>query len=116
MLRAVVLILILSIQLAFTSTYQGKQIRIVYSYNRKQYDSLEVIVNKNEKTIYQKNHTLFTNFDSTNIGYATKADKVEVILRGYKKDLYCYPHIERLQYPYYRMSYGLNFECVKLKT
>jgi hypothetical protein len=95
---------------------QTQPVRVVYSYNRLQYDSLEIIVNKNEKTIYQKNHTLLTNFDSINIGYATKADKVEVILRGYKKDLYCYPLIDRLRYPYYRMSYGLNFECVKLKT
>ena len=95
---------------------QTQPVRVVYSYNRLQYDSLEIIVNKNEKTIHQKNYKLFTDIDSTNIGYATKADKVEVILRGYKKDLYCYPYIDRLQYPYYRISYGLNFECIKLKT
>ena len=104
------------VKLLLLFNLQTQPIRVVYNYNRLQYDSLEIIVNKNEKTIYQKNHTLFTNFDSTNVGYATKADTVEVILRGYKKDLYCYPHIERLQYPYYRISYGLNFECVKLKT
>jgi len=106
----------LLVKILLLCNLQTQPVRVVYSYNRLHYDSLEIIVNKNEKTIYQKNHTLFTNFDSTNIGYATKADKVEVILRGYKKDLYCYPHIERLQYPYYRISYGLNFECVKLKT
>jgi hypothetical protein len=100
----------------FLLAIQTTAVKVVYSYNRKVYDSLEIIVNKNEKTIHQKNYKLFTDIDSTNIGYATKADKVEVILRGYKKDLYCYPHIDRLQYPYYRISYGLNFECVKLKT
>jgi hypothetical protein len=104
------------IKLLLLCNLQTQSIRVVYSYNRLQYDSLEIIVNKNEKTIYQKNHTLLTNFDSTNVGCATKADTVEVILRGYKKNLYCYPHIERLRYPYYRMSYGLNFECIKLKT
>ena len=104
------------VKLLLLFNLQTQPISIVYNYNRLEYDSLEIIVNKNEKTIYQKNHTLFTNFDSTTIGYASKADKVEVILRGYKKDLYCYPLIERLRYPYYRMSYGLNFECVKLKT
>jgi hypothetical protein len=55
--------------------------------------------------------------DSTaTVGYGTSTDKVEVILRGYKKDLYCFPHIDRLYYPNFRISYGLNFECVKLKT
>jgi hypothetical protein len=102
--------------LVFLLAIQTTAVKVVYSYNRKVYDSLEIIVNKNEKTIHQKNYKLFTDIDSTNIGYATKADKVEVILRGYKKDLYCYPHIDRLQYPHYRISYGLNFECVKLKT
>lgn len=95
---------------------QTQPINIIYSYNRKQIDSLEIIVNKNEKTIYQKNHTLFTTFDSVSVGYANKADAVEVILRGYKNHLYCFPFMDRLIYPYYRMSYGLNFECVKLKT
>lgn len=104
------------VKLLLLFNLQTEPIQIVYSYDRLQYDSLEIIVNKNEKTIYQKNHTLFTNLDSTTVGYATKADKVEVILRGYKKDLYCYPLIDRLKYPYYRMSYGLNFECGRLKT
>jgi hypothetical protein len=104
------------VKLLLLFNLQTQSVRVVYSYNRLQYDSLEIIVNKNEKTIYQKNHKLFTDIDSTNIGYATKADTVVVILRGYKKNLYCYPHIDRLQYPYYRISYGLNFECVKLKT
>jgi hypothetical protein len=106
----------LVVKLLLLFNLQTQPVRVVYSYNRLQYDSLEIIVNKNEKTIHQKNHKLFTDIDSTNVGYATKTDKVEVILRGYKKDLYCYPHIERLRYPHYRMSYGLNFECVKLKT
>lgn len=104
------------VKLLLLFNLQTQPVRVVYSYNRLQYDSLEIIVNKNEKTIHQKNYKLFTDIDSTNIGYATKADKVEVILRGYKKDLYCYPYIDRLQYPYYRISYGLNFECIKLKT
>jgi hypothetical protein len=102
--------------IAFSLALQTSQIRVVYSYDRKTYDSLEVIVNKNEKTIHQKNYKLFTDIDSANIGYATKSDTVEVILRAYKKDLYCYPHIDRLHYPYYRISYGLNFECIKLKS
>ena len=95
---------------------QGNLVKIVYSYDRKSYDSLEIIVNKNGKPIHQKNYTLFTDFDSIRVGYAKKTDAVEIIMRGYKKDLYCFPSIHRLQYPYYRMSYGLNFECVKLKT
>jgi hypothetical protein len=102
--------------IAFSLALQTSQIRVVYSYDRKLHDSLEVIVNKNEKTIYHKNHTLFTDIDSTDIGYATKTDTVEVILRGYKKDLFCIPHIDKLKYPYYRMSYGLNFECIKIKA
>jgi hypothetical protein len=116
MFRRLVLLCIGVLTSTATLSLQGSPIRIVYAYDRKYIDSLEIIVNKNEKTIYQKNHTLFTNFDSTNnISYATKADTVEVILRGYKKDLYCFPHIDRLYYPF-RISYGLNFECVKLKT
>ena len=94
---------------------QGNLVKIVYSYNKKDIDSLEIIVNKNGKTIHQKNHTLFTDFDSVRVGYAKKTDTVDVILRGHKRDLYCFPFIDRLTYPYYRMSYGLNFECVKLK-
>jgi len=100
--------------ITFSLALQTSQIKVVYSYDRKTYDSLEVIVNKNQKTIYHKNHTLFADIDSTDIGYARKADTVEVILRGYKKDLYCFPLIDRLIYPYYRISYGLNFECTKL--
>lgn len=95
---------------------QIQPVQIVYSYNRKDIDSLEIVVNKNEKTIHQKNHALFANIDSVYVGTAHKTDKVEVILRGYKKDLWCYPYIDKLTYPYYRVSYGLNFECVKLKT
>jgi hypothetical protein len=106
----------LSVKLLLLFNLQTQPIQVVYSYNRLQYDSLEIIVNKNEKTIHQKNYKLFTDIDSTLVGYATKDDKVEVILHGYKKDLYCFPHIDKLVYPYYRISYGLNFECVKLKT
>lgn len=95
---------------------QESQINIIYSYNIKLIDSLQIIVNKNEKTIHEKNYTLFTDFDSVYVGTANKTDKVEVILRGYKNNLYCFPFIDRLIYPYYRMSYGINFECVKLKT
>lgn len=95
---------------------QVQPVHVVYSYNRKDIDSLEIIVNKNEKTIHQKNHKLFTDIDSVYVGTAHKADKVEVILRGYKKDLWCIPFMDKLTYPYYRMSYGLNFECIKLRT
>ena len=96
---------------------QENLVKIVYSYARKQYDSLEIIINVNEKTVYNKNHRLYdTEVDSVNVGYAKKTDKVDVVLRGYKKDLYCFPYIDSLKYPYYRMSYGLNFECVRLKT
>lgn len=95
---------------------QTQPIHIVYSYNRKDIDSVEIIVNKNERTIHQKNYKLFTDVDSIYVGTANKSDIVEVILRGYKKDLYCYPFIDRMQYPHYRMSYGLNFECSKLKS
>lgn len=93
-------------------------IRIVYAYDPTVYDSLEIIVDKNNKVIHHKNYRLFYDTpDSTQIiEYAGKNDKVEVILRAYKKGLYCFPHIDKLMYPYYRISYGLNFECVRLKT
>lgn len=104
------------IKLLWLFHLQAHPIRVVYSYNRRQYDSLEIIVNKNEKTIHKKNYKLFTDIDSVYVGTANKADKVEVILRAYKKDLWCTPYIDRLIYPYYRMSYGLNFECIKLNS
>ena len=102
--------------IALVFTLQTQPVRVVYSYDRKTYDSLEVIVNRNQKTIYHKNHKLLTDIDSAHIGYATKTDTVEVVLRGYKKDLYCFPLIDKLIYPYYRISYGLNFECTKLNS
>lgn len=93
-------------------------IKVIYSYDRTQHDSLEIIVNKNEKTIHHKNYRLIYNMvDSTPIiQYAKKEDNIEVVLRAYKKHLYCFPYIDKLTYPYYRISYGLNFECVRLKT
>jgi hypothetical protein len=83
---------------------------------------VEIIVNRNHKTIHNKNYRLWDvvsmyAIDSTpTLGYGTPKDTVEVIIRGYKGDLYCFPMLDRLYYPYFRVSYGVNFECVKLKT
>jgi hypothetical protein len=93
-----------------------RPIRVVYSYDRWKYDSLEIIVNRNEKTIHHKNHKSRYEIDSIMVGYGKKTDVIEVIMRAYKKDLYCYPFIDKMVYPHYRMSYGLNFECVKFKA
>lgn len=92
-------------------------IRIVYVYDPTVYDSLEIIINKNEKTIHHKNYRLTYEMpDSTRtVGVGTKQDNIEIILRGYKKDLYCYPYVDKLTHPDFRISYGLNFECVRLK-
>ena len=91
--------------------------RIVYIYNIAEQDSLEIIINKNNKTIHHKNYRLTQEMpDSTpTVGMGTKQDNIEIIMRGYKKDLYCFPHVDKLTYPDFRISYGLNFECVRLK-
>lgn len=101
---------------------QLQPIRIVYTYDRKDIDSVEIIINKNEKTIHHKNYRLWDlrsmyAIDSTpTVGYGTSRDTVDVVIRGFKKDLYCFPMLDRLYFPSFRISYGINFECVKLKS
>lgn len=96
---------------------QVQPVRIVYSYNRVQYDSLMVIVQKQNKVLHDKNYKLFgVDIDSTPIiARATPKDTFEVIIRGYTKDLYCIPFIDKLTYPHFRISYGFGgFDCIKL--
>lgn len=106
----------------FDRIQYGKPIRIVYTYDRKHIDSVEIIINKNQKTIHHKNYRLWDltsmyAIDSTpTVGYGMPGDTIEVIIRGYKGNLYCFPMLDKLPYPYFRISYGVNFECSKLKT
>lgn len=96
---------------------QLQPVRVVYSYDRLQYDSLMVVVQQQNKVIHDKNYRLmYTEIDSTKIIYkGTPKDTFEVIIRGYKKDLYCIPFIDKLIYPFFRKSYGFgSFECFKL--
>lgn len=96
---------------------QLQPVRVVYSYDRLQYDSLMVVVQHRNKTIHDKNYRLtYTEIDSTKIIYnGTPKDTFEVIIRGYKKDLYCIPFIDKLTYPHFRLSYGfVGFDCIKL--
>jgi hypothetical protein len=96
---------------------QVQPVRIVYSYNRLHYDSLLVVVQHRNKIIHDKNYRLtYTEIDSTNIIFkGTPKDTFEVIIRGYKKNLYCIPFIDKLTYPHFRLSYGFaGFDCIKL--
>ncbi len=102
--------------LLFATPLAAQPVRVVYSYDRLQYDSLMVIVQHKNKTIHDKNYRLtYAEIDSTlNIFKGIPTDTFEVVMRGYKKDLYCVPFVDKLTYPQFRMSYGLNFECFKL--
>lgn len=93
-------------------------VRIVYSYNKVQYDSVLIIVQHHNKTIHDKNYRLtYAEIDSThNIARATPNDTFTVIIRGYKKHLYCIPFNDTLTYPYFRMSYAVNFDCIKVQS
>ena len=95
---------------------EEKPVRVVYSYRRDKFDSLEIIIEKNGYIIHQHNYRLIVDIDSTvDITHATPTDKIVVVLRGYKADLYCFPFIDPLVYPNMRISYGLDFGCEKLK-
>jgi hypothetical protein len=101
---------------AWSFPLEEKPVRIVYSYRREKFDSLEIIIEKNGYIIHQRNYQLIPEIDSTNnITYATPDDKIVVVLRGYQQNLYCYPFIDPLVYPNMRISYGLDFGCEKLK-
>ena len=98
---------------------QVHTVRIVYSYNRVHYDSLMIVVQKQNKILHDKNYTLFgMDIDSTPIiARATPKDTFEVIIRGYKKNLYCIPFVDKLTYPNFRISYGfMGFDCFKLNS
>jgi len=95
----------------------AQSVRIVYSYNRTQYDSLMIIVQKQNKILHDKNYRLLgVDIDSTPvIARGTPKDTFEVIIRGYTKNLYCIPFIDKLIYPHFRISYGFGgFDCIKL--
>lgn len=94
-------------------TSQSTPLKIVYSYNRKDIDSLRITVDGEKYPIYDKVHKLSTEFDSVTINYRGSIHTATIILRGYKKDLWCIPFIDTMVPPF-RMSYGLNFECIKL--
>ena len=105
--------------LLFAMPLSAQSVRVVYSYDRLQYDSLLIIVQQQSKTIHDKNYRLtHTNIDSTKtIFMGIPTDTFEVIIRAYKKDLYCIPFIDKLVYPYFRISYGFTgFECFKLNS
>lgn len=106
--------LLLICLLAYSVTIgQSKSINLSYSYNRKDIDSLQIMVNTQTKTIYNNSHKLHTDIDSVAIIYKQPLDSITIILRGYKKDLWCIPFIDTIRPPF-RMSYGLNFNCIKL--
>jgi hypothetical protein len=117
LLVGILAMVVLSASTKLTPSHQTG-VKIVYSYDTVNIDSLRITVAKNDHIIYDQIHTSRSVPDSIILMETiTLQDTIELVFGGYKNNHWCFPHIDRFtKSTYVSTSYGFNFDCVKLKT
>jgi hypothetical protein len=101
-----------------TMSPESGRVKIVYSYNTTDIDSLNIKVLKNYKIIYDVNRKSYFEFDSIQFNTPISPDDtIHIYIKGYKGTLYCFPFIDTfINTTDISVSYGINFGCTKLRS